>query len=42
MYFLSDEEVDCLIENGHSPVQPYKYIAGDEFSDHFPYTRPNK
>ena len=43
MYFLTDEQVQCLEDAGHLDlVKPFDYISGDEFSDHFPYTRPDK
>jgi len=42
MYHLSDEEVDILIDAGFEPQQPYKFISGDEFSDHFPDSRLKK
>jgi hypothetical protein len=41
-YYLTDEEVDVLVEAGYSPQQPYKFISGDEFSDHFPDSRLKK
>lgn len=41
LYFLEDEAVDYLEEAGYDIVCPYAYISGDEFSDHFPYTRPD-
>jgi len=38
-YYLSDAEVDVLIHEGFEPKQPYKFISGDEFKDHFPESR---
>jgi hypothetical protein len=39
MYYLTDDEIDALLLAGFSPQQPYKFISGDEFSDHFPDSR---
>ena len=39
LYRLSDEELDTLVEQGLTPVEPFKFIRGDEFADNFPETR---
>jgi len=39
LYRLDDEELDVLAEAGLSPVEPFKFIKGDEFADNFPETR---
>ena len=42
MYYLTDTEVDVLVDAGFEPQQPYGFIGGDEFSDHFPDSRLKK
>jgi len=41
---LTDGAIDVLLNEGmikgEDFVCPYDFIAGDEFSDHFPQTRP--
>jgi len=45
MVVLTDEQLAALSKAGFHKedlLYPYKYVSGDEFSDHFPYTRVDK
>ena len=39
LYRLTDEEIDCLKDNGFDPVEPFDFIRKDEFAENFPNTR---
>jgi len=42
MVVLTDEQKKILADAGITEkelVHPFKYVSGDEFSDHFPYSR---
>jgi len=42
MTILTDEQKEVLFDAGFNDddlLYPFKYVSGDEFSDHFPYTR---
>lgn len=43
MYVLEEKHLDALHQAGFEDlIRPYRYVTGDEFSDHFPYTRFDK
>jgi len=43
MVILTPKQKEILNQAGYNDLlYPFKYVSGDEFSDHFPYTRPDK